>query len=150
MGNGEDGWGMGEKEEVSVTLKENSQAPRDTQVCFCMTSRDPLSREFPDPGKRERSRDLPAPAAAAGPGPGLPAASLPRRPARSTSLSPQLAPDWFFWFSLPPWDAQGDPMTSLAESLPLPPSLRPLLPPPRPPSPRTPPSNFCSGRRCQE
>lgn len=147
MGNGEDGGG--EEEEVSRTRKEILRL-LETPKCFCMTSRDPLSREFPDPGQRERSRDPPAPAAAAGPGPALPAASLPRRPAPGTSLSPELAPDWFFWFSLPPWDAQGDPMTSLAESLPL-----PFLPPrvrfsPRAPSPRTPPSNFCSGRRCQE
>lgn len=73
---------------------------------------------------------FPPGAAAAGPGPALPAASLSGRPARRTSLSRSPAPDWFFWFSLPPRDALGDPMTSLAESLPLPPSLPPPLPAP--------------------
>lgn len=38
----------------------NSQAPRDAQEFFCMTSRDRFSGEFPDPSKRERGPDLTA------------------------------------------------------------------------------------------
>lgn len=75
------GWG----EEVSDTLKEILRL-LETPECFCLTSRDPLSREFPDPSKRERSRDLPAPSGRGGAGP-CPPSRLPRRPAHSTSLS---------------------------------------------------------------
>lgn len=74
---------------------------------------------------RKGDRDLPYPRTRSG-------AAGPVRVARRTAHpSPRWpAPDWFFWFSLPPRDALGDPMTSLAESLPLPPSPSLASPPP--------------------
>ncbi|XP_064147646.1 uncharacterized protein LOC135232453 [Loxodonta africana] len=119
---GKTGWEMGKMgggggKEVSTSLKEILRLLETPK--FCLTSRDRLSREFPVCSERSAAAISP-------PGPALATASLPRSPARSTSLACSPAPDWFFWFSLPPWDALGDPMTSLAESLPLPPPSPPL------------------------
>ncbi|TKC52416.1 hypothetical protein EI555_009973, partial [Monodon monoceros] len=79
------------------------------------TSRDRLSGEIPDRSERERGRDLPARSGLGRARPCPPGRLPPQSP--RTPLNPLCspAPDWFFWFSLPPWDALGDPMTSLAD-----------------------------------
>lgn len=129
LGNGEDGGG---ERRFPYPYRKFSGSERRPSFFSARQVETSPPGEIPDPSERERGRGFPARSGRAGARP-CPSGRLPARSPREP-LNPlrSPAPDWFFWFSLPPWDALGDPMTSLAESLPLPPSLSPPLPPARP------------------